>query len=324
MRLFLYIIIFLNISCGIRIERDFDYGEMIYPNEIIQDVEQLKDNLKNKHININWEGRQGEIFNELDQFSSISVPVTIDSFEARLETILENIDDGHSGVIRQDSINGIRSNKFGVISLNQSMIYLRIGNFLDRSELVENLRTFRRIYEKGEYNEVIIDIRWNRGGNMINVKRALSYFLPPKTEIYHQIECKEASRLSFMPTRLLNVVSKLEFFKRSREARISGSPQIYLWINREIASGSLLFAYHAKQQGSVVIGEPPKGLYNTFGKAVGYKLKNSRIIYTLSTCRLYLSDDVPNRDQDRLIPDYVPEGDLKIEGLVNFINKIRK
>ena len=324
MRLVSFIIIVLNISCGIRLEQNFDYEERITPEEISQDVEQLRRDLKNKHIDINWEGKQKEIFNDLDELLNIDNPITIDSFEARIDNILENIDDGHSRVIRQDSINAIRPNRFGVFSINDSMIYIRLGNFVDRAELTKSLRVLERMFQNDEHDELIIDLRWNKGGNLLSVRRALSYFIPSKTKLFKQVKCKPSSTLGFLASKLRHTIHNSWFLKKSGKAKISGSPQVYLWINQEIASGSMIFTYHVQNNGGIVIGEPPKGIYNTFGNAYGYRLKNSRIVYMLASCRLYLSEEKPSRAHDMIIPDHVPDKNMDLEGLVKLINRIKE
>ncbi|HHB79988.1 MAG TPA: hypothetical protein ENK85_12215, partial [Saprospiraceae bacterium] len=57
--------------------------ETISPRQILRDIKFVKRKLSKKHYNINWEGRQKEIFAQLDDIAEINERVSLDSFLVR-------------------------------------------------------------------------------------------------------------------------------------------------------------------------------------------------------------------------------------------------
>ena len=321
----LFILLCCIISCTLRINQNFDYNKIITPSEIQLDIEDLKSNLINKHVNIDWEGKREKIFTELDSIKHIKSPIAVDSFERRLLPIINSIDDGHSRLIHQDSIKkGAKINSFSTIQIEDSIFYLKILHFMDS----KNLDTVLKKLTNRKYNshdKIIIDIRYNPGGDIRNVLKVLSCFLPVKTKIFETIVGNRSTKYKTLMDKIKSSKYINPIKKYTGKKLINGSPQIYVWINEYIASGSMLLSYHLQNNGAIIIGQAPKGVLNTFGNAYGYQLSKSKIIYTLATKRVLLSSDTPTRMEDMLKPDFLPETNWKLDDLVShiIINKYR-
>ena len=323
-RLLVFLTLITLFGCSIKVNQNFNYQKLITPEQVESDIEDLKRNLEKKHYDINWEGKKSVIYDSLNNILKMSEPISINTFETKLSSIINKIDDGHSRVIHQDSIKSFKRNQFGYQSISDSIGYLRIGNFLDSENLNTALEKFVLSYRNDSKNIIIIDIRSNPGGNIRNVRKTLSYFLPSKTKLYEKIEVRPGSTLTWLSSKLLFAKANLKFFKYTDAKKIDDNPQIILWINDSIASGSMLLSYHLQNNGAMVIGKPPKGVFSTFGNSYGYKLKYSKIIYTLASARVNLTETNVVRKEDMLEPDYIPENFLKLSDLVNHLKSNRK
>lgn len=307
------------LNCSLSINRNFNYQELITPAEIQSDINKLKKTIEKKHFDINWEGKKTLLFNQLDKIKQIDQTITLDSFENRISSIVNNIDDGHSRVIHQDSLDKMNRNSFVAIQISDSITYLRIGNFIKTNELKNTLALFRNIYAKNSSPNIIIDIRDNFGGEIQNVNRVLSHFIPSKTKLYEKVEVKSTSILSALSNKLLSAKQNIKHFKYTSKKRINGEPKLYLWINEHIASGSMLLSYHLQKNGATVIGQRPRGLFNTFGNSYGYRLPHSKILYTLATIRVYLKKEKTMRMEDMITPNYIPNSNWEIRDITSFI-----
>ena len=311
-------------GCSIKYNQNFNYQKLVTPEQIASDIKDLKTNLEKKHYDINWEGKKSSIFDSLNNILKVSVPISIDSFETRLSSIINKIDDGHSRVLHQDSIKRLKGIQFGYLSISGTIGYLRIGNFLNTDSLNRTLEKFLSSYTKEPKDIIILDIRSNPGGNINNVSRTLSYFLPSKTKIFEKIETKPTSAITRLTYKLTSPINNLKIRKYSTIKNINGSPKIVLWINDSIASGSMLLSYHLQNNGATVIGMAPKGVFNTFGNSYTYKLKQSKIIYTLANARVFITKAKVVRMDDMLIPDFIPESSWKLPDLVKHISNKEK
>lgn len=320
------IIISLSVaSCSIKINQNFDYQKLLNPEQIESDIEDLKKNLIRKHYNIDWEGEKSNIFKALDNIKTTDTNLTIDSFENQIKIIIDNIDDGHSRIIHQDSIKTKHVNQFGYQTISDSIKYLRIGNFLDTKNLIKTLNKLKLDFQNNESEILIIDIRSNSGGSIPNVNHALSYFVPSNTKIYENVDIKNTSKFtSFLSSKLNSWKENLNIYKYTIKKKLNKDPIIYLWVNDRIASASLLFTYHLQNNGVFIIGKPPKGIFNTFGNQYGHQLKYSKIIYTLATAKVNISNEQPKKINDMLKPNYIPESDWRISDLLNFITNHEK
>lgn len=307
-------------GCSIKINETFDYQRFMNPEDIQYDIKQLKNYLESRHFDINWEGKKEEIFTSLDKVATIDSPISIDSFEERLAKIINHIDDGHSRVIHQKKKIQDHQNPFSVSSISDSVLYLRIGNFMEGDLLSDVLEEFSHQYRKKKPKNVIVDIQNNRGGEIGNVVMALSYFLPSKSKIYEKVKFKHSTGLRKYFSKLKEYFSGHKINKHTSNRKINGSPRVYVWINDRIASGSMLFSYHMQRNGATIIGQQPKGLFNTFGNATGYKLPKSKIVFTLSRLRLFLSNKVPDRMEDMIRPDFPLEAKSNIHNVLHIIN----
>ena len=308
-------------GCSVKINSTFDYNRFIQPVDVQDDINQLKNNLESRHFDINWEGKKEEIFASLDEIANIESPISIDSFEVRLGKILNHIDDGHSRVVHQKKGNQVHQNPFSVSSISDSVLYLRIGNFMEGDLLSDVLEEFSFQFRKKRPKNVIVDIQNNRGGEIGNVVMALSCFLPSKTKVYEKAKLKHSSGISGLFSKLHEYSLNLTINNLTSNRKINGSPHVYVWINDRIASGSMLFSYHMQRNGATILGQQPKGLFNTFGNATRYRLPKSKILYTLSRLRLFLSREVPNRMEDMITPDLPMEAKSDINDLLQIINK---
>lgn len=316
--LFIFLSVFA--ACSVKINKAFDYNRFIHAADIQNDINQLKNNLESRHFDINWEGKKEKIFTSLDEIANIDIPITIDSFERRLGNILNYIDDGHSRVIHQKHLVQSHQNPFGVNCISDSVIYLRIGNFVNYDLLLPTLDEFLILQRQHPQSAIIIDIRNNRGGEIQIVNAVLSYFLPGHTKIFEKVEVRPTSFF----TRITDIFggNKLRqtFSKYTSNKKISGFPKIVVWINQNIASGSMLFSYHMQKNGARIAGKQPKGVYNTFGNAKLYKLPKSKLIYTLSSLRVFLDTQIPTRMEDMLVPDHEVDTKLNLNELLALLN----
>lgn len=321
---FKIILIFILISlysCTIKINQNFNYKKHLAPEQVASDIKDLKRILEKEHYDINWDGKKFSIFSSLDSISKINEPISIDSFEKKLSSIINIIDDGHSKVIHQDSTRRLKRNQFGFQSISDSVAYLRIGNFINTESLIRTLENFRLSFNKDPKEILILDIRSNRGGSSRNVHRTLTYFLPTKTKLYEKIDFRPTSAINWIPRKIISAKENLKLFKYTGKKKVDQNFKIFLWINDSIASGSMLLSYHLKKNGALVIGEVPKGIFSTFGNSYGYQLKNSKIIYTLASARVYVTEKKVERMEDMLIPDYIPYSTWDLPDIVNYINR---
>ena len=51
-------------SCSFKINQNFNYQQVIKPEEIRADVDQLKKDLEKKHFDIDWEGKKESYFSK--------------------------------------------------------------------------------------------------------------------------------------------------------------------------------------------------------------------------------------------------------------------
>lgn len=307
-------------SCSVKINETFDYNRFIHPADVQYDINQLKLNLESKHFDIDWEGKKRVIFSSLDEIANIENPISIDSLERRLGSILNHIDDGHSRVVHQKKLVKTHQNPFGVNIISDSVIYLRIGNFVNYDLLLPTMEEFLILQRQHPRSAIIIDIRNNRGGDIQIVNAVLSYFLPGHTKIFEKVEVRPTTffaRIAYIfgGNKLSQSLSRYTSYKKT-----SGMPRIVVWINQNIASGSMLFSYHMQKNGATIAGKQPKGVYNSFGNAKSYKLPNSKLIYTLSSMRVFLDTEIPSRMEDMLIPDYEVDPKLNLNELLLLLN----
>ncbi len=320
MKIFYFSLLTLLLLSGCKslINQDFVYHENISPVDVRADIDFLKNTLVKYHYDINWENRKAHIFSDLDQIGNINSSISLDSFENRIAAIINSVDDGHSRIIHQSDINR-KSNNFGINRISNSVHYLRISNFLETHKLKEVLVNFKSSFEIKPTEKVLIDIRSNPGGSIENVKYFLSYFLPSKTELYDRLDIKSSNKLYNIISYFEEKKYNIKLAKTTGVKNLNGSPEIYLLINNEIASGSMLSSYHLQQNGAYIIGHPPNGLFNTFGNARGHKLPNSKIVYTTATARIFLSKQTPARMEDMLQSDYLPSEKMDINQIIDFI-----
>lgn len=322
--LLLIIVLLTMTNCSIRLNPNFNYEELITPKEIKEDINNLKRNLEKRHCDINWEGNKKVIFQKLDEIKEIESLVQLDSFENRISSIINSIDDGHSGIVHQTKYERVKRNPFDVYQISDSIIYLKIGSFIGRSSLKKTLIKFEEIYDEQQHRDIIIDLRNNFGGQIKNVNLLLSYFLPSKTKLYEKVKVRSNKRIFDYTNWMNRLIANAKSNKYTDNKKLKGQPKIYLWINEQIASGSMLLTYHLKKHGAKVIGKKPKGLFNTFGQPNGYKLPNSKIIYTLAAVRLCITDECPMRNDDMISPDYIPNDELEIDDVIKFITENQK
>ena len=311
-------VIFLS-GCKALVNQNFEYFKDISPTDVRADIDFLKNSLVKHHYDINWENKKDQIFFDLDQIGNMNSSISLDSFENRIASIINSIDDGHSRVIHQSEFKRQTSN-FGANRIFETTHYLRIPNFIETNELKEVLVNFKTSFEKHPNDRILIDIRSNPGGSIENVKHFLSYFLPSKTELYDRLDMKSSSKFDKIISYFLKNKYNFKSSKTTSVKKLKGSPEIYLLINNKIASGSMLSSYHLQQNGAYIIGSPPMGVFNTFGNAMGHKLPNSKIVYTIASIRIFLSKQTPSRMEDMLQPNYLPNEEMDINQIIEFIS----
>lgn len=307
-------------SCTIKLNTNFDYDEVIMPKEIREDVIQLKEKLLKHHYDLNWEGRQMDIVEALDQIAAIDIPITLDSLESLLSSTVNNIDDGHTRVIHQGK-RDIRIETFQATRISTNSIYVRIPNFTEFNELDKAMTKLQEIYNADSGINVIVDLRNNPGGVIDYVNYFLSYFLPSFTPLYDQVDIRKSGGFG-LKNYLLKKKEGLDYFRETGKKKLVGNPKLFVLINEKIASASMLSSYHLKNAGAYIIGKPPKGLFNTFGNSYGHRLSNSKIVFTIATARVLLNKKVPSRMDDMLIPDFVPSQHMDLSQIVRYVEAL--
>lgn len=302
--------------------QNFDYSQTVSPKEIRSDIKALKKKLEKHHVNLNWEGKKDQIFHQLDLIANSShTKITLDSFENKLKPIIASIDDGHTQIIHQKKYEE-RIESFQTTLAASNIHYLRVPNFMNFNALDQMLMKFEKAYSDNPTDNIIIDLRSNPGGVVDYVKYFLTYFIPSSTEVYEKLEIKNTrfiEKMAFIPSKLLY---KTGHSRKTGEKKLAADPKIYLLIDKNIASGSMLSSYHLQRHGAYVIGEPPSRLFNTFGMAKGHILPNSKLALNIATSRLYLSKEVPSRTDNMLTPDYIPKQKMNLNEVVSFIERL--
>lgn len=284
-------------------------------SEALEDVEYIKSKLSSAHVDINWEGREDIILDQLDQAALACDPCDVKSFEKLLLPIFNTIDDGHSqvfGLNENNLKNDNHSSIFASTLLDDQSLYLKIPNFVNDRKLRDGLNNFRKLLHSGDVTRVVIDLRDNQGGSIANVENFLSHTLTENRDLCQEIRKKR--RNSFFKSLLDWKYYFKKGYRKSDEYHINNCRKIYtekvisnemryLLVNNSIMSGGTLASYHLEKDGYIVIGTSPKGICNTFGLPISYNLPNSNLYINLSSLRIHVNDNIGNRNDDKIIPD---------------------
>jgi len=96
----------------------------------------------------------------------------------------------------------------------------------------------------------------------------------------------------------------------------------YVLVDSTMISGSMIAAYHLREDGYKVIGSAPTALFNSFMNPIFFNLPKSKLYLAISTGRFHLDENLNNRADDQLQPDFETKLDFSLKGLMNGIRQI--
>jgi hypothetical protein len=301
--------------------------------EVEKDVRYLKSKLLEKHYNLNWENREAEIISRLDSLviDNSDSELTIERFSENLKEIIQTIDDGHTNVfgfnIDNKRITKNVAQNFSCITVDTSTVLIRVPNFTDEKNLKRNLKTLKLLLGNGDCKRIIVDLRTNKGGDVLNVACFLNKILEDDTSLCLSQKVKAKKGLlgvgKNLTLRLKGLIRSGDFFEKKcqkiKGENIYNISKKYVLIDSGIISGSMLATYHLRKAGYIVVGENPNSLFNTFGNAEFINLPSSNLYVSISTARAIVDQNYKKRDDDKLTCDLV----LKEQSLGGIIKAIK-
>ncbi len=284
--------------------------ETISPRQILRDIKFVKRKLSKKHYNINWEGRQKEIFAQLDDIAEINERVSLDSFLVRLDAVISTIDDGHTRI--ESTLLAPHTASFKCELVDKETILLRIPDFMHHWQLSITLDEFAQLKENPDVNRIVVDIRGNQGGAIKLVGELLQKTLTEDFYLYRQANLLPKTGLTYMSDVLVKRLQKFRrqgdyFVKKGRLIQAKNKKSFkykYLLVDSTIISGAMLAAYHYKKDGYMVLGSEPHSLFNTFGNITRVILPKSEFYLYIATMRLIVDENNKFRNRDMLHCDY--------------------
>lgn len=151
---------------------------------------------------------------------------------------------------------------------------------------------------------LIIDIRDNQGGNMINSKHVLSYLLDTTFNLVDNYYKVSNPALDTGNSRYKKTSGEKSKFNKIRKTIFTG--KVYVLTNGGSFSNSGLFASTLKRNNrALFIGEETGGsIYSLNANTKSLTLPNTQIQFELTTKRFAINESIPNAGRG-LIPDYV-------------------
>ncbi|HRG27407.1 MAG TPA: S41 family peptidase [Chitinophagales bacterium] len=151
---------------------------------------------------------------------------------------------------------------------------------------------------------LIIDIRDNQGGNMINSKHVLSYLLDTTFNLVDNYYKVSNPALDAGNSRYKKTSGEKSKFNKIRKTIFTG--KVYVLTNGGSFSNSGLFASTLKRNNrALFIGEETGGsIYSLNANTKSLTLPNTQIQFELTTKRFAINESIPNAGRG-LIPDYV-------------------
>lgn len=151
---------------------------------------------------------------------------------------------------------------------------------------------------------LIIDIRDNQGGNMINSKHVLSYLLDTTFNLVDNYYKVSNPTPDAGNSRYKKTSGEKSKFNKIRKTIFTG--KVYVLTNGGSFSNSGLFASTLKRHNrAVFIGEETGGsIYSLNANTKSLLLPNTKILFELTTKRFAINETTPNTGRG-LIPDYV-------------------
>lgn len=169
---------------------------------------------------------------------------------------------------------------------------------------------FTEIKEK-KIENVVVDLRYNGGGNDLVVKEFIRYLDVEKYKV-----ATMDWRLGFLYLKGLG--NGIEKNNKYEELLFSGN--MYLLTSANTFSSAMKFAEYVKDNNlGIIIGEAPGNNPNGYGEVAGFKLPNSRLFMQISTKRFYRANA---ECRDLLVyPDIECKSDDKAEMIQKIINE---
>lgn len=327
---FLFVTILLS-SC-VTVKK-YSPDQVMTKADLHKDVEFVKAKLIEKHYDLNWENRQNEILDQLDQIVEQNETMSIHDFRTQLESVVNTVDDGHTrilGVKMGDESKFQLDTSFLLEEWDDKTIYFKVPTFLNQSLLLRYVNEFGDFYKHKKADRVILDLRGNHGGFSRWVEHFLTKTLENKTQYCVQQSIKKPKgilyHINHFLFRAINgyklkgdyIVKKCNTI----ESNLRFNPtRKYVIVDSTIVSGAMIAVYHLKKDGYTVIGSAPKSLFNSFGNAYAQRLPQSNLYIAISSLRIVLDENVNDRYQDMLIPDYVRE-DISLDELRLFLKDL--
>ncbi len=310
------------------------YNNVLDKKDISSDINFIKRKLITQHYSLNWEGRQVKVFQALDSLAQVSEKLTVKRFKNSLKPILAFVDDGHTDVMSEielDLRKAKSSKPFNCLLLEKNTVYLKVPHFVDPAALNKALDTFDHFLTAHEAERVVIDLRSNPGGSVNLVRQFLSRILESPTQYCLGQKTKMVSGLHLSRKLILllrgkkSQESKVYILSEEQQVQSFNDYEVahkYVLVDSTMISGSMIAAYHLREDGYKVIGSAPTALFNSFMNPIFFNLPKSKLYLAISTGRFHLDENLNNRADDQLQPDFETKLDFSLKGLMNGIRQI--
>lgn len=190
--------------------------------------------------------------------------------------------------------------------------------------------------EKNQINHLIIDLRYNGGGNSTLGDQLLSCILEEKQSIscgrvdrkisnllkecrpYHFLNYLKDKDETDLPFMIYDekLITREDMFYNSDNPFYFKPPfkfkgQVYLLIGKSTFSSALMLAYTMSDNDiAITIGEPTSGKPTHYGDIISFTLPHTGAVVQVSHSKFYRPNESKN-DEDALYPDYLVINDIK-------------
>lgn len=164
---------------------------------------------------------------------------------------------------------------------------------------------FEAIGEKGIEN-IVVDLRGNPGGSSAAVVEFLTHI---DIDEYITYGCYTRVSDSYIAEKGLSTIGELapkkaRVVKNKKKELVFGGDIYVLVDNGTFSAANIFTVVLADNHIATVVGEPTGNAPNFYADVVDFQLKNSKLLYYISSCEFTRPDTSTDRSKDAFYPDY--------------------